>query len=745
VTAPETAVQPAAARTEQTPEAHRSPAPRTAVRRSLVGVLPYAVAALVSLAAALWTYRPWLLGRAIMVPAGDALAFHAWIRNTVETGWYEVGTRLAAPYVQNNHPYSVTDELVFAAIGKVLVPLLGGVGPAVTLWVVLSFPFAAIAAVGVARHLRIGAAASVVIGVAFALLPDHFIRGTGHFSLATSWVIPLGVLGALSLVHPPRVTGRRRVLFEVAILAGLVAVSLVNAYYAVFSGFLVAAAGIGGAVLLRSWRVLLTTAARGLALVVPLAVSLVLDRLYLPSPQGYDSFAATRSLADAEVYGGKISAMLLPASAHRFTVLRDIRTAYDTIFPNPAEGAALGLVATLGFLGLVCWAVLSYWRRDTDVGDPRLRSLAALTWVGLFVFVVGGVGTVWALLLDGGGMRVWSRMHVFLALLALLALGIALDRVRRAGVRAGLVVALTAVAVVDQTSPVYQPDFGFAARTRADVTALTAAIEERTDAGAMVYQYPHVSFPVPNRTTAPASPYDGFLPYLHSGDVRWSYGGLQGDPTADWQLALGTRPLAEQLALLGAAGFAGVLVDGSTLAGTPEQAAEVVATLGGADVGSADGRWGYHDLPAEGVTCPAGGETARDELADAAVRPPLLYPGEGVDATAGVYSNAEGPGALRVVTLRDGGWPSVTVSFTVDSPTAPLTVAWPDGTEQRLPAGRSTPTWTGPATGQETTLDLRRTEGEGRYTVSDLAATPTLSPEAASCLAAAAAAVRPGG
>ena len=702
------------------------------IARSSVHAWPYLVAAVISLWAALWTYRPWQLNGAIMVPSGDSLAYHAWVQNTIESGWYETGDRLAAPFVQNNHPFTVTDELLYAVAGRVFAPLLGGAGAAVTWWVVVSFPIAAITAVGLARYLRLTPVASVLTGVAFALLPDHFIRGLGHINLATTWVIPLGMLAAVSLVHPRPVTGRRRVWFEVAVLTGCVTTSLDSAYYAVFAGLLVAAAGIGALVATRVWRGLLVAAGRGLALVVPLGVAALLDSINLPSHMGYEAVDVTRSASDAQIYGGKIAAMLLPPSGHRFIFLHDIRTKYDLTYPNAAEGPALGLVAGIGFIGLVCWAVLTFWRRTTAHDDLRVRTLAALTLVGLFVYVVGGFGTIWSMLLNGGGIRVWSRMHVYLALLALLAVGIWIDRIARYRVRIAVAALVTVIAIVDQTSPAYRPNADLAKAVSAETTSMTKAIKARTGSGAMIYQYPQVNFPIANRVTAPASAYDGFLPFLYSDGLRWSYGGLQGDPAADWQLSLAARPFADQVALLATAGFSGLLVDHETLASTPKQADEIARTLGKADYVSSTGRWNYYGLHADLGAC---GPDAGAELKNVTLRPPLIYAGPGITTTPQGHTNDGGAGSLRIVTLRDAGWPHVAVTFVVDSPTSSLLVRFPDGTKRDLARGSTSVTWSGKVIGPDTLIPIERTGGTGSYEVRDLIASARLSAEASTCLA----------
>ncbi|MGV8978021.1 MAG: hypothetical protein ACOH17_08245 [Cellulomonas sp.] len=694
--------------------------------------IPYAVSAAVTLLVALWTYRPWKFKGAIASLWGDPLAFHSWVQAIIENGWYENASRLAAPYGQNSHTYTVTDEFLFAVIGKVLAPLTGSAGAAVTWWVVLCFPLAAIFAVGAARYLGVGRATALIPGIAFPLIPDHFLRAGGHFSLSSIWAISLGMIVILSLARQPRLTGRRRVWFEVWMLTACAIISLTNAYYAIFIVILVAVAGVGGAVAHRSWRVLASGVARGLALVVPIFVAMLIDRADSPHPLGYASVDVTRSPSDAELYGGKIFAMLLPSPSHRFPIMRAIRNHYDTTFPNPAETPALGLVAAVGFLGLGTWAILAYFRRRPELADPRLRTLAGLLWVAVLAYAVGGLGSAWSFLLDGGGIRVWSRMHVVIALIALLAVAVALDRLRGRYLRVGIVVVVLGVVLVDQTTPYARIDPVAPLAMRTEVTTFTAAVAADAPPQAMVFQLPEVNFPAPQRLVDPASIYDGFLPYLYSTGLRWSYGGLEGDPHADWQLGLTARPFTEQAPLLAAAGFSGVVVDTRALVSLPDLETQVRSTLGLPEVVSSSGRWEYFELPPallEGCSA-----SAVSELHDLAVAPPILYPGQGITVQPGVMTEHKGVGQLRVLTVRSTGWGRVRVDFTVDSPTTGLVAMFPDGSTRAIPAGQSAVTWSGGTTAPESFITLTRDNEGGPYQVGSLTATAIPSSAAAACL-----------
>jgi phosphoglycerol transferase len=694
---------------------------------------PHITAAVIATAVALWTYRPWSLGTALATPSGDALAFYAWVRNITESGWYEFSARLNAPFGQNDHSYAATDEFIFALAGKVLAPLTGGVGQAVIWLLILSFPAAAVLAVVLARSLRIGQLPATLVGIAFALLPDHFIRGTGHFSLAQSWMVPIGTLAATTVIFRPGGSARRRRVLEALVLLGCAAVSLSNAYFAVFAGVLVLGAS------LLAWRTsgwrpaLPLLVARAVALALPLGVATFLDERYLPRPLGFSSMELTRSAADSTIYGGKILAMLLPPSEHRNAHMRALRALYDATFPNPAEGPSLGLVATVGFIGIVIWAVLVYARPQMALREPVLAALAGLMWVALFTYVVGGLGEAWALALHGGGLRVWSRMHVYIGMLALLAVGVAIDRIRWPHVRAGGVVVLLAVVLWDQTSPLYHPDAATAMAVQAETTDLTERIAETVPADAMVYQYPRTTFPLPLRDTAPASAYDGFLPYLYSDRLRWSFGGLQGDPRADWQDELALRDPGTQTVLLRAAGFSGVLVDTLALTSDPDGLGAIRAALGKPDVTSSSGRWEFYRFSPATGSCEAG----QNDLADTALHVPLLYPGSGFEPVGNVLANTSPDAAtLRVLTLREGGWPSVDLTMIVDAPSSGLAVTWPDGARQDVAPGTQQLSWHGSLTSTKTAISFERKAPTGeRYLVHNFLATPRLDTAATACLA----------
>jgi hypothetical protein len=323
-------------------------------------------------------------------------------------------------------------------------------------------------------------------------------------------------------------------------------------------------------------------------------------------------------------------------------------------------------------------------------------------------------------------------MHIYIALLALLAAGVTLDKIRQRWVLWSAVAALTLVAVVDQTSPWYRPDPGVAVATQKDMSDFTSKIRDDMPSQSLIYQYPDVSFPLSLTDTAPASAYDGFLPYLYSEGLRWSYGGLQGDPKSDWQSSLGQRPFAQQAPLLQAAGFTGLVIDTTALTSNPAALASAHAVLGKPDATSGSGRWEFYRLDGTDPTCIAG----TDDLADVALAPPILYPGVGTHPTGNVLINDQpGPGTLRILTLRHGGWADADTTFTIEVPPSGVRVTWPDGDQVELAPGVQEVRWSGALPETESVIGIERLDGSATpFKMYGFSAEPGLGAAADSCL-----------
>jgi len=129
---------------------------------------------------------------------------------------------------------------------------------------------------------------------------------------------------------------------------------------------------------------------------------------------------------------------------------------------------------------------------------------------------------------------------------------------------------LALLAVVDQTFhnyfyPRYNiPTSVIKERVMAD-RDLALRLEDRLDAGAMIYILPVLDFPEPFSGRGAFKLnffiYDSIRPFLYSTKLRYSYGSNKGRQGADWQLDVQELPAGEMAATLESYGFSGILLN----------------------------------------------------------------------------------------------------------------------------------------------------------------------------------------
>jgi phosphoglycerol transferase len=119
---------------------------------------------------------------------------------------------------------------------------------------------------------------------------------------------------------------------------------------------------------------------------------------------------------------------------------------------------------------------------------------------------------------------------------------------------------LTILGLCDQTSRRMRPDFASAKAEFMNDKDFVERVESSLPAEAKIFQLPIKRFP----ETAPierVGDYDLLKGYLHSRQLRWSYGAMRGRTSDLWQTSLGTKPLPEIVETVGLAQFHGIYID----------------------------------------------------------------------------------------------------------------------------------------------------------------------------------------
>jgi phosphoglycerol transferase len=615
-------------------------------------LLWYALLLLLTLAIMVAALRLWRADlRVPFVYEADAL-LHLMFNKALQDGaWYYENPYLGAPMGLESYDYPMLDGFSFLVI-KLLVVLTQSYVVATNLFYLLTFVATALTAMFVLRQLRVAPPIALVVALLFAFTPTHFMRGEAHLFLSVHYMVPLLVLLAVSMwrerpgaAAPP---GGDRRHATIAPYLGVALVCLIagasGVYYAFFGCMLIAVAGVAQLAQQRDVGAL----ARGAACIGLIAFSLLLNlapTLLYVREHGQNIYVAHRAPSESEAYGLKIAHLLLPMDVHRWEPALKLAQQYAA-GPPPLQtentASSLGLVASLGFLGLLGVLLRPSGARP----PPPSRRLAILNLACVLFATIGGFSALFAVFVTPQ-VRAPNRISAFIAFLSLAAVALFLDTLRRRYVRTGwqraafgvALGALLLLGISDQTTSAFVPQYAANRERFENDRAFVEAIEQRLPPGAMVFQLPDVQFPEGLRVRA-VGPYDLSRGYLHSPDLHWSFGSMKGRDH-DWRRAVAESPAEAILPQLAAVGYSGVYLDASGYEdGGRTIAAELASALEAQPLLSADGKLAFFDLRAYNAAFLA----SRDPASVARARESVLNP-LAVGWGRGFYALEMAPGA----------------------------------------------------------------------------------------------------
>jgi hypothetical protein len=632
--------------------------------------------------------------------SGDALPVGMHFKQIIDRGWFWDDPRLGAPFEQHFRDWPVPDVLLML-VGKFLALFSSNWAAVMNVVFLLTFPLAAVTAWWVLTRIGVSRWIAVVLAVLYSVLPYHAARGEDHLFLSGYFTVPLGIWLALSVLDGSPLFSRAHRLGTARTVLLCVLIAMSGVYYSAFTLLFV-----GVALVVRYvGRPRLRELAGGVAvcaLILGAVVVGTLPTILHHRAEGPNPIAATRKPFESDLYGLKLTHMLLPAHGHRVAALNKFQSDYYQEFPLPSErgNPAVGVVAAFGILALFVTAVLALVRGPaTTASAIRLRQLAVLAVPGFLVATIGGFATLIALLLSAQ-IRAWNRLSVALAFLGLAVVGLLLDdglrrlsRQRRRWLLPAVAVALLVVGVLDQTNSYWTPAYAdVRARFLADQTYFRE-LEDRMPEGAMIYELPRREFP----ETPPIhllGHYDMLRPYLHTRHLRWSFGAVKGRLESAWQERLAPPESPTFLSDLVAVGYQGLYIDrnGYVDGGVALDAA-VREQLPDVQPFAEDSK-AFYDLRAYGERLRSVDRAALERR-----KSELLFP-VFVEQTDEFYPPenevgrwlwwARGPEAR--LWLQDGSHDKerAQVSFEIRTVTkAPATfrIAWPDGSRQTVHVG----------------------------------------------------------
>lgn len=488
---------------------------------------------------------------------GDALQHQMWIKSIIEEGWLFHNARLGAPFAAVHLDYPIPDLGTLLAI-KAMGFVSSDPIVVFNLLFLSSFFLVPLSAHFVARLLGLPGPISAVVATAFNLLPFHFIR-IGHLFYTLYFTIPVFVFLSLRLLSGAHARQAGTLATRLLIVAAAAAFGVYNAAFGfallVFVGLYV-------------WRT--DTKARFEAFLLAGAIVASLAICLLPYAvhritHGPNAEATKRLASDSELYGTRLTLLMLPPPEHRVRAFARVGQQFHErghlINENRASwlgtaGAAGLVLSILGVLGLI-------FRR------PTTTTLLDASRANLYMFLIGTMGGLGALFnhVVWTQLRAYNRISPFIAFLSLVLLAMAVvcrwkslsinsPRAWVVGISLSLLVAADLVAepgVLKRMSDAYRARYERHAEfARHLVDALPA--------NAMVFQLPHQRFPEAPPVNRVGS-YDGVYPYLHTSGLRFSFGAMRATPEANWQDEIALKPPQALAAALADYGFSAILID----------------------------------------------------------------------------------------------------------------------------------------------------------------------------------------
>jgi len=565
-----------------------------------------------------WVMELWRADlRVPLAYTGDALFYHLTVKGMLDHGWYLDNPSLSLPTSLDLRDVPTSDHNFFLLLIKLGSFVIKDHALLVNLFFLLSFPLTVIAALYVLRQFRVSYFPAVFAAVLYTFLPFHFGRGINHLFLSSYYLIPFVALVVMwicteTLPSSGENSSRLKLKWRdpklIVSVIVCVLIASTGTYYAFFACFFLLIAGLAVAVRRRSFQPLLLPGLLIAVIGVTTVINLLPSIIYIS--QHGDTPIVRRNVSDAEIYGLRIAQLLLPVSGHRSYRVSQLKGLYNLRpYINENDDAALGIIGSAGFLILLGWLL---YRKLGASGEKEnetrrwLDHLSLLNATAVLTATIGGFGALVSLLLSPK-IRAYNRISIYIAFFSLLTVALLLEYIsqryfqspKRPAIFAILLALALLVGVWDQTSKRYIPDYERLQTEYRQDAEFVHRIEAALPKEAMIFQLPIASFPE-NPKIQKMNDYDLGKGYLHSRQLRWSYGAIKNREGDVWQRLVAAKPASEMAETLALAGFSGIYLDrfgyadqGAKLEG------ELSALLGAPPLVSQNKRLAFFDLTAQ--------------------------------------------------------------------------------------------------------------------------------------------------
>lgn len=507
------------------------------------------------------------------VSSGDNITGLVTAKSMLEHGWIYSNPSIGAPYGVENYD-ATTMELLLSVIEQMFVSLTGNWVLGYNLFYLSAYFLIGITALYALKKLNISDVIALPLAILYAFVPYHMLRGTGHLYLGMYFMVPLMVLYLYRLMKEEQLFAKGKTVFQkdkegwltvsnILRMITLMLMALTGIYYAFFMCFFLCVVAMYRLLNGDGWKKLRQT---GLCVGVVILTLLVgaLPNVVYWMQNGRAEAVAAKGGEGAELYALKIVQLFLPIPNHRIGFFAKVREVYDTYYPLVNENgmASLGVIMSIGFV-VLCIVLFVHHKVDRQ---SNLRIGSVFNLAAVLFGTIGGYAVILSFI--SGAIRCYNRFSIFIAMFSLIAIAELLQSFYNKlekkkwyqGIFALGMLGLLAFGIYDQTTTVLPESYQYQEEQFYQDREFIQAIENAEIDGAMIYQLPYMRYPE-NGAIQNMPDYAHFVGYIHSNDLKWSYGSLAGREGNQWMSALSQLSLEEQLQEMKQVGFAGVYID----------------------------------------------------------------------------------------------------------------------------------------------------------------------------------------
>lgn len=492
---------------------------------------------------------------------GDETHLFVDSKNILENGWLYQNPRIAAPFGGEN--YGFTEHLLHnfdALLLKIFLLITNNYVVAANLLYLSVFPLTAISSYFVLREMKVGYLFSTLGALTFSNISYIYMRYT-HFKLACVYFVPISILLCCWLLESEFFIFGKGFFKSKKNIAALIFLLLIanngSGYYTFFSCFFFCVSMLYKIINKKSIKAGLNN----IYIIFTIVVFFLLNFLpvFFGSPEARGLINDT-GFAGAEIYGLKITQLLMPVNSHNIGFIENIINSYNEKMPlvNENKTAYLGLAGIAGFIILL----LGLSKRKNNNYKNIYAYFSVLVISAVLFATIGGFSNLVAFVLPR--IRGYNRISAFIAFFSITILCISGEKIIKRIKTKKVQISCSVLSVLFFSVSVFEqiPAATFYNNTDKYLSdkAFVEKIESQSESGSMIFQLPAVSYPLPledNKTIV----YEHFAGFLHSKTLKWSYGGIIESQSDIWVKQTAALPINEMIEKLKDNGFSGIYID----------------------------------------------------------------------------------------------------------------------------------------------------------------------------------------